>query len=165
MAENFFAISTSESGLLSIVGQHTNIHEGMTWSSRCNSADSSQDGYSCGLWSLLHIISIGVAERHDAVVGDSDRLSVTYAGRVMRSFIDEFFVHCEACRQLFCALYDEACCELHNSDHSIADRTVSDSVDDQDLRQLAFWISALINVPGVIAFQIFGSDQIQTWAR
>ena len=31
--------------------------------------------------------------------------------------------------------------------------------------QLAFWISALINVPGVIAFQIFGSDQIQTWAK
>jgi len=31
--------------------------------------------------------------------------------------------------------------------------------------QLAFWISALVNVPGVIAFQIFGSDQIQTWAK
>ena len=31
--------------------------------------------------------------------------------------------------------------------------------------QVAFWISALLNVPGIIAYQIFGSDQIQPWAK
>jgi hypothetical protein len=31
--------------------------------------------------------------------------------------------------------------------------------------QLAFWISAIINVPGLIAFQIFGTDEIQSWAQ
>jgi hypothetical protein len=82
-----------------------------------------------------------VAERHDAVVGDVDRLSVSYAGHVMRSFIDKFFIHCETCRQLWIALYDEACCSLHNSDHSIADRANLDaSSEDQDLRQLAFTV-------------------------
>ena len=30
--------------------------------------------------------------------------------------------------------------------------------------QMAFWISALINIPGLIAFQIFGTDEIQPWA-
>ena len=31
--------------------------------------------------------------------------------------------------------------------------------------QLAFWISALIYVPGFIAFAIFGTDKILPWAR
>ena len=30
--------------------------------------------------------------------------------------------------------------------------------------QMAFWISGLINLPGLIAFQIFGTDEIQSWA-
>ena len=146
LADEFFAISTSEAGLLGVISQHTSIHEGMSWSTRCSGADSSQDGYSCGLWMLLHIISLGVKERHDAVVGDIDRLSVSYAGHVMRSFIDEFFIHCETCRQLWIALYDEACCELHNSDHSIADKTTSDSNNkDQDWRQLALWVWEIHN--------------------
>jgi hypothetical protein len=141
LADEFFTISSSEAGLLKIVGQHINIENGMTWSTRCSGADNSQDGYSCGLWSLLHIISLGVAERHDAVVGDVDRLSVSYAGNVMRSFIDQFFVHCETCRQLWIDLYDEACCPLHNSDHSIAGRENSDATsEDQDWRQLAFTV-------------------------
>ena len=28
-----------------------------------------------------------------------------------------------------------------------------------------FWISAIVNVPGLIAFQIFGTDEIQSWAH
>lgn len=118
----------------------------MTWSSRCSGADSPQDGYSCGLWTLLHILSLGVAERHESVVGDIQRLSVSYAGRVMRSFIDLFFIHCESCRHLWITLYDEACCELHNSDHSIAERTNPDlNSEQQDWRQLAFWIWEIHN--------------------
>ena len=31
--------------------------------------------------------------------------------------------------------------------------------------QLAFWISAIVNIPGLIAFQIFGTDKIQSWAQ
>lgn len=141
LADEFFDISTSEAKLLSIVGRHTNINDGVIWSTGCSSSENTQDGYTCGLWALLHILSIGVAERHDAVVGDVERLSVSYAGHVIRSFIDQFFNHCETCRHLWLSLYDGVCCELHNSDRSIADR--SDKMtknDDQDRRQLALWI-------------------------
>ena len=31
--------------------------------------------------------------------------------------------------------------------------------------QLAFWVAALVNLPGLIAFQIFGTDQILDWAK
>jgi hypothetical protein len=115
----------------------------MTWSPRCSCSisDSAQDGYACGLWTLMHILSVGVAERHSAVVGDVDRLLPSYAGQVIRSFIDVFFVHCETCRKLWLGLYDEACCASHNSDHSIADKMKQDtSSDETDWRQLAFWI-------------------------
>ena len=31
--------------------------------------------------------------------------------------------------------------------------------------QLAFWVTALINIPGIIAFQIFGTETVQEWAK
>ena len=31
--------------------------------------------------------------------------------------------------------------------------------------QLAFWVTALINVPGILAFTIFGTDEVQDWAK
>ena len=31
--------------------------------------------------------------------------------------------------------------------------------------QLAFWVAALVNIPGLVAFQIFGTDQILPWAK
>ncbi len=30
---------------------------------------------------------------------------------------------------------------------------------------LAFWVSALAHIPGLIAFQCFSTDQIQDWAK
>ncbi|KAL3774707.1 hypothetical protein HJC23_002007 [Cyclotella cryptica] len=148
LADEFFAISISEAGLLKSVREHTNIDEVMTWSPRCSRSipDNFQDGYACGLWSLLHILSLGVAERHSAVVGDVDRLSPSYAGHVIRSFIDIFFIHCETCRKLWVTLYDEACCELHNADHSTANKVKEDASNDEtDWRQLAFWIWEIHN--------------------
>ena len=41
-----------------------------------------EGGYACGLWSLLHVLSVGAAERHTAVLGDADRVSVRRAGTV-----------------------------------------------------------------------------------
>lgn len=146
LAEEFFKISTSEEGLLNVIAKYVNSSQGVTWSERCGGINGSEDGYSCGFWSLLHILSLGVAERHDAVVGDVDRLSVSYAGHVMRSFVDHFFIHCETCRQLWTTLYDEACCELDNSDHSIADKANLDANrESQDLKSLAFWVWEIHN--------------------
>lgn len=143
LADEFFDVSTSEAKLLNVVGRYTNVNDGVIWSTGCSSLDSAQDGYTCGLWALLHILSVGVTERHDAVVGDVERLSVTYAGNVIRSFIDQFFIHCETCKHLWLSLYDELCCELHNSDSSIADKITYN--EDQDRRKLALWIWEIHN--------------------
>lgn len=31
--------------------------------------------------------------------------------------------------------------------------------------QLAFWISGIVYFPGFVAFQFFGTDQLQHWAQ
>ncbi|KAL3764011.1 hypothetical protein ACHAW5_000050 [Stephanodiscus triporus] len=123
---------TSEEGLRKVISRHVDLEADTTWSTRCG-ADANE-GYACGLWSLLHILSIGVAERHTSVVGVSERVSVIYAGQVMRTFIDKFFVGCSSCRDLWIQLYDELA--LHGTDN----------VDKSDeWRSLAIWIWEIHN--------------------
>ena len=166
LAEEYFEVSTSEESLLNVIGKYVNNSQGMSWSEKCGGMNDSHDGYSCGLWSLLHILSLGVAERHDAVVGDVDRLSVSYAGHIMRSFIDRFFIHCEACRQLWTTLYDEACCELDNSDHSIAEKTkLSASIGGQEWKSLAFWVWEIHNEISVRTKHNAGKEYYSKYSR
>jgi len=142
LKQEFTIITLKEEGLLKILSRHMDLEEGVTWSERCSgdSGDNSHaDPYSCGIWSLVHIISIGVAERHTSVVGDAERVSVQHAGQSIRSFIDAFFIGCDSCKRSWIELYDEACCGLHNSDHSLALTNQLTGTDEQ-WKQLAIWI-------------------------
>lgn len=142
LKQEFTSITLNEEGLLKILSHHMDLGQGITWSERCSggSGDNSHDDpYSCGIWSLLHIISIGVAERHTSVVGDAQRVSAQYAGQSIRSFIDAFFIGCDSCKRSWMEMYDEACCGLHNSDHSLALANQLTGTDEQ-WKQLAIWI-------------------------
>lgn len=112
---DFKSVTSGEDGLLKVLERHMILGKEITWSSGCSA--QAKGGYSCGIWSLLHILSIGVAERHASVVGDADTVSVNHAGQVMRSFIDKFFIGCNSCRELWIELYDEACCGASNTDN------------------------------------------------
>lgn len=102
----YASVSAGEEGLLRVVRRHAPAGRGVAWSPRCRAEASG--GYACGLWTLLHVLSVGVAERHASVIGDADRVSVIYAGRVVRSFVARFFAGCPACRDLWTELYDAA---------------------------------------------------------
>ena len=93
--------------------------------------DSNEDPYSCGIWSFLHTISVGVAERHRSVVGNSERVSVQHAGRSIRAFIDTFYSGCDSCKRSWLELYDEA--------YSSALPNQITGIDEQ-WKQLAIWI-------------------------
>eukprot|EP00594_Rhizosolenia_setigera_P018044 CAMPEP_0178964274 /NCGR_PEP_ID=MMETSP0789-20121207/15571_1 /TAXON_ID=3005 /ORGANISM="Rhizosolenia setigera, Strain CCMP 1694" /LENGTH=703 /DNA_ID=CAMNT_0020649001 /DNA_START=422 /DNA_END=2533 /DNA_ORIENTATION=+ len=58
------------------------------------------DGYSCGFWNLLHILSIGVAERHNAVLGQGgrERATVSHAAQTVLSYIYHFYYGCNRFR-------------------------------------------------------------------
>ena len=96
----------SEENLLFMVEKHQDVvHSGnMRWSAQCSKSDD-RGGYSCGLWSLFHIISIGVIERHKAVLGARDQVSTKFVAQTMRDYIEQFF-DCGQCKEYFLEMFD-----------------------------------------------------------
>lgn len=62
------------------------------WPEWTKSCRSQGNGFQCGLWNLIHIISIGVAERHKAVLGGRERVSTEHAAVTMKNFVERFIV-------------------------------------------------------------------------
>jgi len=113
--------------LKSLLSKHSGI-ETVAWSDGCK-AKSNKDvdsnginltSYSCGLWKLFHIISVGVNEAHHKVLGDVRRATPAYAAWVLRDFISEFIPEkrdikegaitglpwCKGCKDRVINLYD-----------------------------------------------------------
>ena len=103
---NIDSVMVSEENLLFMVDKHQDVVNGgnMRWSSQCSKLDD-RAGYSCGLWSLFHIISIGVIERHRAVLGARDQVSTKFVARTLRNYIEHFF-DCKQCREYFVEMFD-----------------------------------------------------------
>mmetsp|Transcript_267 Transcript_267/g.548 ORF Transcript_267/g.548 Transcript_267/m.548 type:complete len:566 (-) Transcript_267:12-1709(-) len=103
---NIDSVMVSEENLLFMIEKHQDVVNGgnMKWSTQCSKAYD-QAGYSCGLWSLFHIISNGVIERHRAVLGAQDQVSTKFVAQTMRNYIDHFF-DCDQCREYFVEMFD-----------------------------------------------------------
>ena len=103
---NIDSVMLSEENLLFMVEKHHDVIVGgnVRWSKQCSKTDD-RGGYSCGLWSLMHIISVGVIERHRAVLGAQDQVSTAFVAKTMRNYIDHFF-ECEQCREYFVEMFD-----------------------------------------------------------
>lgn len=71
-----------------------------------------ENGHLCGFWNLLHIVSVGVSERHKAVLGDRERISTAYAARTIRNYIEWFLPSCPVCQQHYIQLYDSCAFNL-----------------------------------------------------
>lgn len=100
---NIDYVMDSEENLMLTVSKHEALVLGgnMKWSTQC----SEHAGYSCGLWGLLHIISMGVIERHRAVLGARDQVSTQFVARTTRNYIEHFF-DCKQCKEYFLSMYD-----------------------------------------------------------
>ncbi|KAL7548340.1 hypothetical protein ACHAWF_011627 [Thalassiosira exigua] len=133
----FSRISSSQDGLLEVIGRHIDLGIDIAWSSRCGV--QSKGGYSCGLWSLLHILSIGVAERHTSVVGDDERVSAVHAGQVMRAFIGNFFIGCDSCRNSWIELYDESYAAYHSKISGALGESIQDDADPWRSLAIRIW--------------------------
>lgn len=68
-------------------------------------------GYTCGLWQLFHIISVGVVEYNLMIPAADDTVLVeltlptTHAAETLRNFVEHFF-GCDVCRLNFLKAYD-----------------------------------------------------------
>jgi hypothetical protein len=135
---NYEQSIASEEAFLKVVRRHANHVIEFTWSSRCTA--KANGGFTCGLWSLLHILTVGVVERHSFVLGDTESVSVIHVGQVIRSFIEQFFLDCDSCRDLWIELFDENCSGMYGMDYSTAENPVDEKIDDDEWRFLALCV-------------------------
>lgn len=103
---NIDAVLISETNMQVMVEKHQDVVNGMhkTWSNQCSKGVDGA-GYLCGMWSLFHIISIGVIERHRAVLGARDQVLTRNVAVTLRNYIENF-VSCDECRNYFVDMFD-----------------------------------------------------------
>lgn len=62
-------------------------------------------GYTCGLWELFHVITVGVVDYNRAAAFAGHRLATEAVARTIRDYVDQFF-GCEICRRNFVTAFD-----------------------------------------------------------
>jgi len=71
------------------------------WTAACSHGAPAL-GYTCGLWELFHIMTIGLVEKNHAL---SKPISTMHAAESLNKYVEHFFA-CEECRHNFNAVYD-----------------------------------------------------------
>lgn len=109
------------------------------WSRSCNRTDP----FSCGLWKLLHIITVGIAEHrggkdlvaNGSVRSDTRVFSPLDAADTIREYVGFFFL-CTECANHFIAQYDQ--CDVNRRCDRLA-RDVDDA-SNADWKEPAKWL-------------------------
>ena len=114
-----------------------------TWSPSCNNKDKRLTGYSCGMWKLLHVVTVGVAEQRgglnlidSGMLSENSRVfSPIEAADAIRDYIAEFY-NCAICKKNFVANYDD--CDNNRR----CDRLTEDAEDASlaDWKELPVWL-------------------------
>ena len=105
LLKEFEFVATSDENLQQILQRHP--APALDWSPSCLKHDA---GYTCGLWQLFHIMSIGIVEWNSAVpiVSSEDFvLPPMVVADALRNYISDYF-GCDECRTHFLKEY-EAC--------------------------------------------------------
>ena len=96
----------------------------LTWSDRCTS------GYTCGLWELFHIVTVGTSTNDTPFTPHA-------SAEIIRNFVANFFP-CSICQVHFLQMYDG--CEFGRCEH-LVDKSPSSSLtrDERIALPLFFW--------------------------
>lgn len=137
--DNIDFVSQSNENLLKILRKHPLPRT--TWSPSCMRLNSSQ-GFSCGMWKLLHTSTVGIAEQRGGLnlieSGAVDRgtrvFSPADAADTIREYM-AFFFGCIPCRDHFIAQYDE--CSFRRCVRLTDDELLATP---EDWKQLALWL-------------------------
>jgi len=99
-------------------------------------------GYTCGLWQLFHIITVGVVEWNLMIQSDDGSRIVDTASSALtiRNFVEHFF-GCDVCRLNFVNAYDS--CFLNRCHRLIPDETLESWI------QLPVWLWEMHNAVNV----------------
>ena len=112
LLDEFDTITQGEDQMMEVLDQFPPASN--EWSLSCTHGVEAM-GYTCGLWELFHITTVGVVEYNDQVVVD-DAYSfymTEQVADVLRNYISNFF-GCEVCRMNFLQAYDNCALDRCN---------------------------------------------------
>jgi thiol-disulfide isomerase/thioredoxin len=104
LTANFDAISTKDDKLQAILANHPPYSDNWTYS--CSHGKEG-NGYTCGLWKLMAIATIGVVQFNENAISGNDQALYHTAdvALIVRDYIDQFFA-CSVCRTEFLRSFD-----------------------------------------------------------
>jgi hypothetical protein len=130
------------------------------WSDSCTHGEKGA-GYTCGLWQLFHIMTVGVVEWNLMIYdGDGLILSTEEASRRLRDFIENFF-GCNVCRMNFVNAYDQCsldrCHRLKEPDDPTAEQT------QEEWMELPIWLFETHNAVNLRLMKERAAREQTTW--
>lgn len=143
LLNNIDTVTKSNVNMQKVLYKHP-LHR-QRWSKSCDKMGGG--GFSCGMWKLFHIVTLGIAEHHggqnlvDAqmVEADTRTFSPADAADTIREYMANFF-GCDDCRTHFLKRYDS--CDFRRCDR-LTDEIESASPD--DWKQLSLWMWEIHN--------------------
>ncbi len=124
-----------------LVDENIERKERTSWTTACTH-DRPNSGFTCGLWELFHILTIGASQTENQMYGFSQGYIVSSkeVASILRNFVANFF-HCVVCKNNFLKMYDECghehCTRL--SSHVPFLEKAKDGGSDSS-RELALWL-------------------------
>jgi hypothetical protein len=130
LLDDFEFIVEDEAALLEIAFRFAPLK--MKWSKACTHGTRGA-GYSCGLWELFHIATVGVTEWNELSLTDlSMTIGVEDAAVTIRNYIENFF-GCDICRVNFMTAFDSC---AHDRCHRLDNNATSV----YEWRELPLWL-------------------------
>ena len=100
LVDNFDSISKDDANLNKVLEKYPPPTK--EWSV---SSTQHGTGYTAGLWTLFHIMSIGLVEWNHMAIEDDQKLVPSKVADALRNYIEHFF-QCDVCRLHFISEYD-----------------------------------------------------------
>jgi thiol oxidase len=132
---DFDSVVQSESSMLKIL-ESLDPPPMSSWSLGCHQHGT---GYTCGLWTLFHIVTLGTVEWNVGATDVETRLSPLEVADSIRDVIEHFF-QCDECRVNFLTDYDA--CE-HDRCNRLSDDRVKSTI--VDWKELPLWLYEVHN--------------------
>lgn len=128
LLKNFDTASHSQKEMLKLITGGFGTNEDKREWRTCTNEDN-KIGYTCGLWQLFHVISVGVVEYNM----HNEPIPTRHASETLRNYILHFF-QCDVCRMHFLNQYDS--CELDVC-HRLSDKP---STSEHEWREFPMWL-------------------------
>lgn len=101
LVNEFESVAKNETAFFEKLEPYQPEHQ--EWSPACSHEDG-LPGYTCGLWELFHIMTVGVVEWNYLADNEWATIAPETAADILRNYVQHFF-RCEVCRENFLGAY------------------------------------------------------------